>query len=104
MVCPTISGKIVDARDQGRLGAPLLREAPPAICAMHAAKHADADMKAPDIPVESFQAMLHAWAALHGFTSLEAYGHFDWMGDEAREDLFRGLVKQAAIVAGIPYE
>jgi AcrR family transcriptional regulator len=99
-----LSRLFVDARDHGRLGAPLLREAPPAICAMYAVKHADADMKAPDIPAESFQAMLHAWAALHGFTSLEAYGHFDWMGDDAREELFRGLVKQAALVSGIPYE
>ena len=99
-----LSRLFAEARDQGRLGAPLLREVPPAIVAVCATKQADADMHAPDIPPESFQAMLHAWAALHGFTSLEAYGHFDWMGDDAREELFRGLVKQAALVAGIPFD
>ena len=31
------------------------------------------------VPPESFQAMLQAWASLHGFTCLEAYGHFDWV-------------------------
>jgi hypothetical protein len=58
----------------------------------------------PDIPPESFQAMLHAWASLHGFTSLEAYGHLDWMGAGAVEDLFLGQVRLAARAAGIPFE
>ena len=54
------------------------------------------------VPPESFQAMLQAWASLHGFTCLEAYGHFDWVGDEARDALFRGHVAMIAQAAGIP--
>ena len=46
--------------------------------------------------------MLHAWATLHGFTSLEAYGHFDWLEPEARDALFRSQVRLAAEAAGLP--
>ena len=56
------------------------------------------------LPPESFQAMLQTWATLHGFTSLEAYGHFDWMSDEARDQLFVSTLKTAALAAGIPVE
>ena len=54
------------------------------------------------MPPESFQAMLQAWAALHGFTSLEAYGHFDWLEPEARDALFLSHVRMAAKAAGLP--
>jgi hypothetical protein len=46
--------------------------------------------------------MVHAWASLHGYTALEAYGHFDWMTASAREALFVGQVELAARAAGIP--
>jgi hypothetical protein len=46
--------------------------------------------------------MLLYWAALHGFASLDAYGHFDWLGPEARDALFVATVKQAARCAGLP--
>ena len=55
-----------------------------------------------DIPPESFQAMLQAWASLHGFTSLEAYGHFDWLTDVDRDALFRSHVRMIAAASGIP--
>ncbi len=51
---------------------------------------------------ESFQAMLTAWAGLHGFTSLEAYGHLDWLTDEARDALFRAQLKLIAETCGLP--
>ena len=44
--------------------------------------------------------MLQAWASLHGFTCLEAYGHFDWVGEEAREELFRGHPGRALFTGG----
>jgi AcrR family transcriptional regulator len=97
-----LSRMFLDARDRGRLGRPWLRDVPPALRAAADHKHDGAD--APAIAPESFQAMLHAWAALHGFTSLEAYGHLDWMGADAVEDLFLGQVRLAARAAGIPYE
>jgi AcrR family transcriptional regulator len=49
-----------------------------------------------------FQAMLHFWASLHGFVSLDAYGHLDWLGPEAREALFVSTMQQAARSAGLP--
>src|SRR6185503_250029 len=93
-----LSQLFLDAQSQGRLGRPMLAEVTPALCDVAKEKeHAD-------IPPDSFQAMLYAWTALHGFTTLEAYGHFDWMADEAREDLFLGQVRLVARQAGIPYE
>jgi AcrR family transcriptional regulator len=50
----------------------------------------------------NFQACLHVWAALHGFTSLEAYGHLDWLTAEARDAVFRSLVLLLARSAGLP--
>ncbi len=55
-----------------------------------------------EIPVATHQAMLHAWAALHGFTCLEAYGHLGWLTEAARDDLFVGQVRLAALAAGLP--
>ena len=97
-----LSRLFLDARAQGRLEHPWLRGVPPALRAAASVKHSDDDVA--DIPPESFQAMLHAWASLHGFTSLEAYGHFDWMGADAVEDLFLGQARLAARAAGIPCE
>lgn len=55
-----------------------------------------------EIAPDTYQAMLHAWAALHGFTCLEAYGHLHWLSAEARDDLFDGQVRLAALAAGLP--
>jgi hypothetical protein len=46
--------------------------------------------------------MLHIWAALHGFTCLEAYGHLQWMSPEARDDLFASQIRLGARCAGLP--
>ena len=54
------------------------------------------------LPPESFQAMLQTWAMLHGFVSLEAYGHFDWIEPEARDALFHSHIRLAATAAGLP--
>ncbi|MGH8828947.1 MAG: TetR/AcrR family transcriptional regulator [Jiangellaceae bacterium] len=51
---------------------------------------------------QHFQAMLNTWASLHGFTSLEAYGHLDWLSPEARDALFITGVRLAARTAGLP--
>jgi hypothetical protein len=48
--------------------------------------------------------MLSIWAALHGFVSLEAYGHFDWLTPEARDALFEANVRVAAITVGLPVD
>ena len=40
--------------------------------------------------------------ALHGFASLEAYGHLDWLEPEARDELFRSQIRLVAKAAGLP--
>jgi AcrR family transcriptional regulator len=89
----------VRAATNGQLGTPLVRQASPVIAACAHDKHPELD---DIVPPESFQAMLQAWASLHGFTSLETYGHLDWIDEEARDALFRSHVEMAARAAGIP--
>lgn len=90
----------VQAKQQGRLGTPRVREVAAAIvdCAIATAQR----MGTEALPPRTFQAMLHAWAGLHGFVSLEAYGHFDWMEPAARDALFTSQMTLAAEAAGLP--
>lgn len=93
-----LSRLFLDARDQGKLGPPLVRDVTPALQEV-------CDLKQHgEIPAANFQAMLYAWTTLHGFTTLEAYGHFDWMPEQAREDLFIHQVRLAARASGIPFD
>ena len=55
-----------------------------------------------DLPAATHQAMMHAWAALHGFVCLEAYGHLDWFSPAARDGLFRTQVELAGVAVGLP--
>lgn len=89
----------VSAALSGQLREPLVREVSAAVAGCGHEKHPELDGI---VPPESFQAMLQAWASLHGFTSLEAYGHLDWFEPEARDALFLSHVKMVAIAAGIP--
>lgn len=89
----------VEAQRRGELRPPMVDEPTPAmeVCALGKSEELGVA-----IPARSFQAMLHAWASLHGFVSLEAYGHFEWMGPEAQDALFISQVTQAAKTAGLP--
>jgi AcrR family transcriptional regulator len=92
-----------DAAELGVLGRPLLGDVPDSVsqmCEIERARHPDEPSMAP----ETFQAMLHCWAALHGFASLEAHGHLGWLTPEARDDMFRSNVRLAAMTAGLPVE
>jgi AcrR family transcriptional regulator len=89
----------VAAARTGRLGPPLVTEVSEAVTACQRAKH---DELVGVVPPESFQAMMQTWAMLHGFVSLEAYGHFDWLEPEARDALFHSHVRLAAKAAGLP--
>ncbi len=89
----------VAAATSGTLGRPLIREVSQAIVDCEKAKHGEL---VGIVPPESFQAMLQTWAVLHGFVSLEAYGHFDWLEPEARDALFHSHIRLAATAAGIP--
>jgi AcrR family transcriptional regulator len=89
----------ITALDRGELGPPMVREVDPSVVMCANGKHEDFGTA---IPPDSFQAMLHAWSALHGFTSLEAYGHLAWMTEEARDSVFVGQVRLSALAAGLP--
>lgn len=94
-----LSGLFVEAMARGRLHEPLIRDVDPAIAVCASESKEDLGVA---IPAESFQAMLHVWAALHGFASLEAYGHLNWMEPDARDALFLAQVKLSARASGIP--
>jgi AcrR family transcriptional regulator len=90
-----------DAADQGVLDKPLLTDVDEALheC-VEAEKEAHPDEPTPS--PETFQAMLHSWASLHGFSSLEAHGHLRWLTPEGRDALFLSYVRLTAITAGLP--
>ena len=94
-----LAGLFVAAAQAGRLRAADTRGVAPRSAACAQDKHAELEGV---LPPETFQAMLHAWASLHGFTSLEAYGHFDWLEPRARDELFVSQVQMIAKVAGLP--
>jgi len=89
------------AAEQGVLRRPLISEVGAGF-ECDAGASAKAGKFGTAIPPDTHQAMLHAWAALHGFTCLEAYGHLNWLAEPARDDLFAGQVRLAALAAGLP--
>jgi AcrR family transcriptional regulator len=90
----------VQAAVSGRLRPPLVRDVSLALAECEQQKHPELEGL---IPPETFQAMLQAWASLHGFVSLEAHGHLEWLEPEdAREQLFLSHVRMVAEAAGIP--
>ena len=91
----------IRAAELGVLHEPLVRDVSDEMAACAAEKHPELGGL---VPPESFQAMIQAWATLHGITCLDAYGQFDWMTDEAREALFVSTLRTAALAAGIPVD
>jgi AcrR family transcriptional regulator len=89
----------VSAAQLGRLRKPLVRDVSESLGSCAKDKHPELEGV---VPHETFQAMLQAWASLHGITSLEAYGHLDWLEPEARDALFLSQVQMAAKAAGLP--
>jgi AcrR family transcriptional regulator len=96
-----LSQLFIRAAELGVLKEPLVRDVSDEMAFCAADKHPElGDL----VPPESFQAMILAWATLHGATCLDAYGQFDWMGDAAREELFETTLRSAALAAGFPVE
>jgi AcrR family transcriptional regulator len=91
----------LDAAALGELRRPLLAEVADAVrdCAEADQEHHPGE---PPVAPEIFQAMLHSWAALHGFASLEAHGHLHWLTPAACDALFISNVRLAAITSGLP--
>jgi AcrR family transcriptional regulator len=103
----------LEAVQQGELARPLIDECDEAFARgvneahkddhlMPGAWDADRGEVAEALTPVTVQSMLLFWASLHGFASLDAYGHFDWLGEEARSALFVTTVRQAAQCAGLP--
>ncbi|GAA0946095.1 TetR/AcrR family transcriptional regulator [Virgisporangium aurantiacum] len=92
-----LSRVFVDANRQGKLGEPMISSDNEDLVEHKKEKHHEAE----EMSAGHFQAMLHCWASLHGFTTLEAYGHFDWLTENARDGLFVDQVALAARAAGI---
>jgi|1186.fasta_scaffold118259_1 AcrR family transcriptional regulator len=97
------------AAELGVLREPLVREVSAEMVACAADQHSEhgdltgrAEAVRRLVGAESFQAMIQAWATLHGITCLDAYGQFDWMTEEAREALLVSTLQAAALAAGIP--
>jgi AcrR family transcriptional regulator len=94
-----LSALFIEAAERGQLQRPLIQHVDPAMLTCADEKHPELNgVLAP----ESFQAMLQAWACLHGFASLEAYGHLDWLTPEARDSLFLSQVELIARTSGLP--
>ncbi len=47
-------------------------------------------------------AMVHCWASLHGFVTLEVNGNLEWHGPEVRDPMFLGLVRLLVGLLGLP--
>lgn len=94
-----LSALFVDAAARGKLHKPLIRHVDDSLLTCADDKHPELNGV---LPPENFQGMLQAWAALHGFTSLEAYGHLDWLTPPARDALFLSQVKLIAKTSGLP--
>lgn len=94
-----LSSLFVEALGLGLLAPPRIRNVHPAVENCAKLKH---DKMEIGVGPAHFQAMLHAWASLHGFVSLEANGHFAWMDEQARDALFLGQLQLAAEAAGLP--
>ncbi|RKS69328.1 AcrR family transcriptional regulator [Motilibacter peucedani] len=58
--------------------------------------------KSASLPPQAMQAMLHSWAGIHGFVTLEAFGHLHWLPAEASDDLYEGLIRGMATYIGLP--
>ena len=92
-----LAALFAEAHHTGKLRRAIIRDVEPAFT-----RCAEEEDKFSAIPTENFQAMMHAWASLHGFTCLEAFNHLDWVEPEARDALFRAQVRLAAKAAGLP--
>jgi AcrR family transcriptional regulator len=93
-----LSRVFVDAHRQGKLSEPMVTKPCAGLVEHKKEKHHEAD----EMSGEHFQAMLHCWAILHGYATLEAYGHFDWLTENVRDTMFVDHVALAARTAGIP--
>ena len=94
-----LAAVVFRAAAQGQLGEPIVTHLDPETraCLLTDEK---AEQMGGELTPATHQAMLHAWSALHGFVSLEAYGHLEHFPAAAREGLFRSQVELAGVAIG----
>jgi AcrR family transcriptional regulator len=86
-----------EARAAGVLGEPRITE----VAVTEQANELAAADQSP-LPPATMQGLMHAWAALHGFVSLEVYGQFHFCSQSYRDGLFASLVRLTADTVGLP--
>ncbi|HEX4984176.1 MAG TPA: TetR-like C-terminal domain-containing protein [Ilumatobacteraceae bacterium] len=85
--------------DHGVPPSPLVREVGPALASEVPNKQAPDGAR---IPANTYQALLHTLAAIHGFACLETFGHLEWISEQARDELFQAQIRLLAQVMGGP--
>ncbi|WP_330334682.1 TetR/AcrR family transcriptional regulator [Streptomyces sp. NBC_00536] len=93
-----LASLVLDTERLGRLGDPLV--APATSQFLESAAERLAPFEGAVRP-QTYQALMLSWSAVHGFVSLEAYGHFGWADQATRDQLFTAQVRMAAGVAGL---
>jgi AcrR family transcriptional regulator len=90
---------VVKAYEGERLEPSVVTRVSPALAASFAEQHGTQSMTA--LPAGAHQGVLQAWVGMHGFVSLEAFGHLDWFPQEARDGLFEAQAELVARAIGI---
>ncbi|WP_129666941.1 TetR/AcrR family transcriptional regulator [Phytoactinopolyspora endophytica] len=99
-----LKAMFLDAGQRGELRSPMITHVDKAL--HKPAKDEDEVMTpagAGPLPPEFFQACLTSWSMLHGFISLETYGHFGFIGPEGSDALFNTVVQLTALTSGYPW-
>jgi AcrR family transcriptional regulator len=95
-----LAAVVEQAAGRGELGDPIVSTVDASTVACMIEQEKAAKLGA-DLSPATHQAMMHAWAALHGFVCLEAYGHLDHFPPQARDGLFRAQVELAGRAIGL---
>ena len=85
-------GIMIDARDRGQL-----QTSPIDVRGVELNDH----LEMRDVPVAWHQAMMQAWMGMHGFVSLEAFGHLAMMPVAARDSLYEAQIRLHGLVLGL---
>jgi AcrR family transcriptional regulator len=100
-----LAALFLEAHQQGKLGRPLQREVDETLRAHFADKKLRSDVCHDEtLPPDTWQALLHCWAALYGSVSQEAYGHLHFLPDDAKDALFASNMRLAALYSGLPVD
>lgn len=78
-----------------------LRPPPIGLRGTELTRHLTQHLTEPGVPPEVHQAMMHTWMGMHGFVSLEIFGHLDMVPPAARDDLYDAQVRLSALALGL---